>query len=196
VGEANLSNDRCEGFLTDSVEGGTGVCEKIFGSFLEYVQKAKEFSECCGNCKGIWGCATCLFRHQCELRNECLLTSCGFGTLNLEEISSPLTVETPSSQPGSSQKSENSVSTPSQSLSQALAAQSPSVSSLQSPIKSSGERVPLAKIDLNSSINMDDLEFRILQREREILEREKKLLEMEKKYLNLQKMKTQSTQPY
>jgi len=86
IDEAELDMLKCEGFLVDSIHGGTGVCERIFDDFLEFVSKAVDYSSCCSYCRGEWGCAVCLYRLHCDLSNASLLNSVGLQAMNLKEL--------------------------------------------------------------------------------------------------------------
>ncbi len=64
-----------------------GVCETIFNQFIGFVAKAIDFSTCCPHCDGAsFGCATCLFRHCCDVSNDSLLTCMGLKVMNLYEL--------------------------------------------------------------------------------------------------------------
>ncbi len=89
--EAQISAEAREGFLVDSVDGGTGVCENIFTKFDEFVVKSRGYSTCCASkdCVGELplGCAQCLYRYPCEALNESLLSVLGLANLQFQEIS-------------------------------------------------------------------------------------------------------------
>jgi ATP-dependent helicase YprA (DUF1998 family) len=82
IDEGQLISDECGGFLVDTSEGGTGVCESIFRNFEQYVEKSLDFSSCCSYCDGEMGCAVCLYMKSCETWNCGLLTRAGLKLLN------------------------------------------------------------------------------------------------------------------
>ncbi|PRP82409.1 DEAD/DEAH box helicase [Planoprotostelium fungivorum] len=95
IEEAQLDADKCQGYLTDSCDGGTGVCERIFNHFMEFVEKGEELSSQCPHCDSQMGCAICLYIQYCNERNDCLVQKMGVSSMNLfehtevEEIVSP-----------------------------------------------------------------------------------------------------------
>jgi len=87
VEEGTLSVSDRYGYLVDSCDGGTGVCEEIFNNFLAFVAKAKECAGSCQSCQqcGVWGCATCIFQQHCPAHNEGLASALGAELFRLDE---------------------------------------------------------------------------------------------------------------
>ncbi|ELR21050.1 uncharacterized protein ACA1_281940 [Acanthamoeba castellanii str. Neff] len=87
VEEGTLNALDCEGYLVDSCDGGTGVCEELFENFLSFVAKAKEYMGSCLSCQkaGVWGCATCLYQNHCPTYNDALVAALGAELFGIRE---------------------------------------------------------------------------------------------------------------
>jgi hypothetical protein len=65
---------------------------------IEFIDKAADFSVCCSECKGEWGCALCLYRTHCDELNDGLLTPLGAPFRKLTEIIQKKELDTTSTQ--------------------------------------------------------------------------------------------------
>ena len=52
----------------------------------EFIEKSVDFSVCCSECRGEWGCTLCMFRIHCDESNEGLLAPLGAPIMKLTEI--------------------------------------------------------------------------------------------------------------
>ncbi len=167
IDEAQLSTTSGEGFLVDSCEGGTGVCEQIsitacctymyhiFESFLHFIAASVGFSSCCATCEGKWGCTNCLFLHYCNQNNESLLAPVGAPLMNLVPINKEDVVDI---------THEVVVSPP-------------------QPTIPATPRTPLQNLSNMQAKRIIEQEKELLEKEKQLLMKEKRLLEIEKALL-------------